>query len=224
MVDGDDTYPAEAIHELIGPVIDGTADMVVGSRLSKRDSEFRRLNLLGNKLFLYLVNTMFSTQLSDILSGFRAMSRAFVKGVPLFKSGFEVEVELTIKALERGYRLMEVPIALRSRPEGSYSKIRHMHDGARILWTIGTLLRDYQPLTVFGTVGLVLTVAGLIPGLVAVNEYMRTGLVLHFPSAILAVGMILTGLLCGTVGLILHTINRRFQELDFLLRALNDGS
>ncbi|MBI4319999.1 MAG: glycosyltransferase [Chloroflexi bacterium] len=221
MVDGDDTYPADAVHKLVEPILEGTADMVVGSRLAVDNSQFRRLNLLGNKIFLYLVNATFGTQLSDVLSGFRTMSHAFVRGLPLFKTGFEVEVEMTLKALERGYLLMELPIVLGRRPEGSYSKIRHLQDGFRILWTIASLLRDYKPLTVFGTTGLVFVGTGLVPGFVAVDEYVRTGLVLHLPSAILAVGMVLAGTLCGTVGLILHTINHRFRELDSLVRALS---
>lgn len=222
MVDGDDTYPAASVHNLVRPVLDDAADMTVGSRLQMADSDFHPLNLLGNKLFLHVVNWTFGAQLSDILSGYRAMSRAFVKGMPLFKTGFEVEVELTIKALERCYRLLEVPVVLKARPEGSYSKIRRLRDGLKILRTVGALLRDYKPLTVFGLIGLVLIVAGLVPGAIAVDEYLRTGLVLHFPSAILAVGVILAGLLCGTVGLILHTIAHRFQELDLLLRGLNE--
>ena len=165
---------------------------------------------------------IFSTRLSDILSGYRSFNRKFVKGLPLFVTGFEVETELTIKALQRGYRIAEVPVALRPRPEGSHSKIRILNDGVKILWTILALFRDYKPLTFFGGLGGLLILLGLIPGGVAIYEFLETGLVLRFPSAILSVGMILSGMLLLMVGLILHTINRRFQELEYYMRLLID--
>ena len=218
MVDGDDTYPADAVHELIRPVRNGSADMVVGSRLLAADSSFRLLNRVGNHLFQRVINFLFGTRLTDVLSGYRAMSRSFVKGLPLFVTGFEVEVEMTIKTLERGFRLTEVPTSLRDRPKGSHSKLRKFRDGGRILWTIFALLRDYKPMTSFGVVGLTMMLLGFIPGLIVVEEFIRTGRVSHLPSAVLAVGMVLSGLLSGLTGLILHVVNRRFQEVDYLLR------
>jgi hypothetical protein len=181
-------------------------------------SGFRPLNWLGNLFYQYVVNLIFKAKLTDILSGYRCMNYKFVKGLPLFVTGFEVETELTIKALERGFQITEVPVELRSRPEGSHSKIRIVHDGLKILWTIFALFRDYKPFTFFGAIGLVFIILGLIPGGYAVYEYFITGLVLHFPSAILAVGMELTGLMFIVMGLVLHTINRRFQELEHLLQ------
>jgi glycosyltransferase involved in cell wall biosynthesis len=218
MVDGDDTYPADAVHDLLGAVLRGEADMVVGSRLMATDSSFRMLNRLGNQMFLHVINFIFGTQLTDVLSGYRAMNRRFVKGLPLFVTGFEVEVEMTIKTLERGFRLVEKPTRLRDRPEGSHSKLRKFRDGYRILWTIFALLRDYKPLTTFGTLGLLIFVVGLIPGLVVVEEFFTTGQILRIPSAILSVGTVMTGLMTGIAGLMLHTVNRRFQELDYLVR------
>src|SRR5262245_20790392 len=218
MVDGDDTYPAEAVHDLLRQVQDGTADLVVGSRFLAEGSSFRRLNRLGNQLFLRAINFIFGTKLTDVLSGYRAMSRRFVKGLPLFVTGFEVEVEMTIKTLERGFRLAEVPAVLRDRPEGSHSKIRKLRDGTRIVGTILALLRDYKPMTTFGVLGLFLLLLGLVPGGVVVEEYLRTGLVPRLPSAVLAVGLELVGLLSLTTGLVLHTVTRRFQELDYLIR------
>jgi glycosyltransferase involved in cell wall biosynthesis len=218
MVDGDDTYPAERVHDLLRGVQDGSADMVVGSRFLAAGSSFRTLNRLGNQLFLKAINFIFGTRLTDVLSGYRAMSRRFVKGLPLFVTGFEVEVEMTIKTLERGFRLTEVPSLLRDRPEGSHSKIRKLRDGTRILGTILALLRDYKPLTTFGVLGLVLMLLGLVPGGVVVEEFLRTGLVPRLPSAVLAVGLEMAGFLSLTAGLMLHTVNRRFQELDYLIR------
>lgn len=222
IVDGDGTYPASKVHDLITPIHDDEADMVVGSRTTETSSIFHPLNRLGNMFYQYVINFIFGTRLSDILSGYRCFNRKFVKGLPLFVTGFEVETELTIKALQRGYRISEVPVALRPRPEGSHSKIRIVHDGVKILWTILALFRDYKPLTFFGGLGALLILVGLIPGGVAIYEFLETGLVLRFPSAILSVGTILSGMLLIVVGLILHTINRRFQELEYYIRLVLD--
>lgn len=223
MVDGDGTYPPEEVHKILAPVLDGEADMVVGSRLhAESQSEFRSLNRMGNRMFLSLLNSSFKVKITDMLSGYRAFSRRFVKGVPLFGGGFETETELTIKALERGYRIVEVPVDLTSRPEGSFSKIRIVNDGLRIVNTILALFRDYKPLTFFGAVGLGLILLGLIPGFIVVFEFFKTGLVLRLPSAVLAVGLVMSGLLALTVGLVLHTIVRRSQESDHQLRTMLD--
>lgn len=220
MVDGDDTYPAAAVRSLMAPVISGAADMSIGSRIDARTNRgLRPLNYAGNLFFQWLINFIFGTRLTDILSGYRCMNRRLVKSLPLFVTGFEIEAELTIKSLERGYRLSEVPVTLRDRGEGSRSKIRIVRDGLRILGTIFALFRDYKPLTFFGSAGLVMILLAVIPGLRAIIGFLETGLVEHFPSAILAVGMVLTGLLFITVGLILHTLNRRFQELEHLMRV-----
>ena len=223
MVDGDGTYPAADVHRLIAPILDGTADMVVGTRLDQASqSEFRALNRLGNRLFLWLVRLTFHVQLGDLLSGYRAFSRRFVKGMPLFGGGFETETELTIKALQRGYVIVEVPVTLRHRPVGSHSKIRVAHDGMRILHTALSLFRDYKPLTFFGTLGLLLVCASLVPGLVVILEFIETGLVPRLPSAVLAVGLALAGMLSITIGLILHSIARRSQELATQLEMLRE--
>jgi len=223
MVDGDDTYPAADVHALMAPVINGDADMSIGSRIDSRTNRgLRPLNFAGNVFFQKLINFIFGTQLTDILSGYRCMNRKLVKSLPLFVTGFEIEAEITIKSLERGFRLVEVPVTLRDRPEGSFSKIRIVRDGVRILVTIFALFRDYKPLTFFGSAGLVTILLGIIPGLRAILGFIETGLVEHFPSAILAVGMIITGLLFIMVGLILHTLNRRFRELEHLLRITGD--
>jgi glycosyltransferase involved in cell wall biosynthesis len=219
MVDGDGTYPAGEVHKLIQPILLGDAEMVVGSRLMQTsDSEFRLLNRLGNRFFLEVINFVFKVKLSDVLSGYRAFNREFVKSIPVFGGGFETEVELTIKALARGYRISELPVRLTSRPEGSFSKIRVVQDGLVILNTILTLFRDYKPLTFFGGMGLFLIVVGFVPGVVVIVEFIRTGLVPRLPSAILAVGLVLSGMLLVVVGLVMHTITRRFQELEHQLK------
>ena len=223
MVDGDGTYPPEAVHALLAPVLEGEADMTVGSRLSPASSsEFKQVNRWGNRLVLRVLNSIFKAQLTDILSGYRAFSRKFVKSVPLFGGGFEIETELTIKAVQRGYRIREVPVGLSHRPAGSHSKIRIVRDGLLILNTILALFRDYRPLTFFGVAGLLLIALGLVPGIVVIIEFARTGLVPRLPSAVLAVGLVVTGVLVMVVGLILHTVIRRFQELEHAVRILAD--
>jgi glycosyltransferase involved in cell wall biosynthesis len=221
MVDGDGTYPASEVHRLIEPVLRGTADMAVGSRLQTgRCGAFRRLNLLGNRLFLSILNCAFRVRLTDILSGYRAFSRQFVKTIPLVGGGFEVETELTIKTLEAGYRIAEVTIDLGSRPAGSYSKIRPFLDGGRIFLTIFALFRDYKPLTFFGTLAILFVALGLVPGVVVIIEYFQTGLVPRLPSAVLAVGLVLMGMFMFTAGIILHSNTRRIRELQYQLRNL----
>jgi glycosyltransferase involved in cell wall biosynthesis len=219
LVDGDGTYPPSEIHKLIQPILLGEADMVVGSRLmGASGSEFRFLNKVGNSFFLKVINLIFKVKLTDVLSGYRAFNREFVKGVPIFGGGFETEVELTIKALARGYRIVELPVRLTSRPEGSFSKIRIVQDGFLILNTILTLFRDYKPLTFFGVMGLFLIVLGLVPGGIVIFEFIQTGMVPKLPSAVLAVGLVLSGMLLLVIGLVLHTITRRFQELEHQLK------
>jgi len=223
MIDGDSTYPAGEASRLIDPVISDDVDMVIGSRLmSASNSEFKRLNRFGNKLFLRTINSIFKVELTDILSGYRAFSRRFVKNTMLFAGGFDTETEMTLKALARGYRIVEIPVDLTNRPSGSSSKIRVVRDGTLIFKMIFSLFRDYKPLTFFGGVGLFIIALGLIPGVIVVYEFIETGFVTRLPSVVLAVGLILCGLLSITVGLILHTIVRRSQELDHQLRTLTD--
>ena len=222
MVDGDATYPPGDVHKLIQPILDGDADMVVGSRLMKTsESEFRLLNRVGNSFFFKVINLTFKVRLSDVLSGYRAFSRDFVKNIPAFGGGFETEVELTIKALARGYRISEVPVRLTSRPEGSVSKIRIVSDGFVILNTILTLFRDYKPLTFFGGIGLIFVLFGGVPGGILLVEFIKTGAAHNLPAAILAVGLVLSGMLLIVVGLVLHTITRRFQELEYQMKTGN---
>jgi glycosyltransferase involved in cell wall biosynthesis len=219
MVDGDSTYDPTAVHELLRPVLEEEADMVVGSRLHDTStSEFKSLNRAGNRIFLAVLNTVFHVHLTDILSGYRVFNREFVKNVPLFAGGFQIETELTIKALERGYRVVEVPINLISRPIGSFSKINHFRDGTLILGMIFSLFRDYKPLTFFGALGSFLIATGLFIGVPVIMEFFSTGLVPRLPSAVLAVGFVFCGMLCAAVGLVLHTTVRRFQELEHQLR------
>lgn len=220
MVDGDNVFSSASIHALMAPVIRNEADMVVGSRLHRgARGEFRPLNRWGNRLVLFLLNSIFGVRLTDVLSGYRAFNRKFVKGLPLFGGGFEIETELTIKAVERGYRILEVPVDLTSRASGQ-SKVNFFRDGFLIVNTILALFRDYRPLTFFGAIGLSLILAAFAPALVVVLRLEHVSLFAQLASAVLSVGLVLCGLLSLTAGLVLHSIARRSQELEYHLQIL----
>jgi len=210
MVDGDGTYPADRIHDLIKPILDGTADMVIGSRLLRgTGSEFRLRNRLGNLFYAMLLRRLFGIRITDLLSGYRAFSRRVVKTLPLLGGGFETEAEMTIKAIHRGFQLVEVPVTLTSRPEGSSSKIRIVQDGFLILNAMLSLFRDYKPLTFFGILAMLIAAAAVVALLI---DYRGT-------AATLALISVVT----GATGVILHTVTRHFQELETqLARLLSD--
>ncbi len=223
MVDGDGTYPPGSVHRLLAPILKGEADMVVGSRLhAESKSEFKQLNAMGNHLVLWLLNSIFRVKLTDILSGYRAFNRKFVKSLPLFGGGFEIETELTIKAIERGFRIVEIPINLTNRPEGSHSKIQFFRDGAIILNTVLALFRDYKPLTFFASAGLVFFALSLVPASIATIGAFHNGLVRHLLPTLAAVALAGCGVLSITVGLILHSIARRAQEFEYQLQVLGE--
>lgn len=223
MVDGDGTYPAAEVRRLIEPILKDEADMVVGSRLQPGTaSEFRSINRWANRLVLTVLNSMFRVNLTDILSGYRAFNRRFVKTIPVFGGGFEIETELTIKAVARGFRIVEIPTTLTARSHGSHSKIKFFRDGFLILNTILALFRDYKPLTFFGTIGLALFVIALIPAVAAVMEFARHREFVRPVLAMSAMVIFLCGLLSAAVGLVLHSIARRSQELDYQIQVLSD--
>ena len=222
LVDGDDTYPAEEAPRLIQPILDGDADVVVATRLGgDTRSEFRWVNRLGNRLLLGALNLVFGVRLTDLLSGYRVMTREYVKQAPVLASGFELETELSILAFEREFRTVEIPVRVRSRPEGSHSKIRVMGDGFRILSAILTLLRDYRPLSFFGGLGVLCAVLGLMPGIFVTIEFLERGTV-RIPTAVLATGLEVWALTLVLAGVILQALNRRFRELDHRLNLVED--
>jgi glycosyltransferase involved in cell wall biosynthesis len=209
MVDGDSTYPPDKIHDVMKPVLDGVADMVIGSRLLRAsDSQFRALNRAGNIFYATLLRRLFGVRITDLLSGYRAFSRRLVRTLPLVGGGFETEAEMTIKAVHRGFRVVEVPVSLVPRPAGSSSKIRIVQDGVLILNAIVALFRDYKPLTFFGGTALVL-------GALAIGFFLVDFRVTAIVLALFA------GLTAAT-GLILHTVTRHFQELETHLQRLLD--
>ena len=223
MVDGDATYLPEGVHDLIAPIVAGDADMVVGSRLHRdTTSEFKQLNRWGNRLVLAILNSIFRVQLTDILSGYRAFNRRFVKSLPVFGGGFEIETELTIKAVARGLRIIEVPTPLTARPEGSHSKIRLFRDGFLIVNTILALFRDYKPLTFFGVPGLILLLVGLGVGLVVGLNLIPSFAAQRLFVSVLSIGISLCGSLLLSVGLVLHSIARRSQEFEYQVQVMID--
>ena len=151
IVDGDDTYSAEHVRKLLEPVMKEQADMAVAVRLAEYTvTSFRPLHVFGNNLVRRLVNWIFNSNLSDIMSGYRAFSRELVQSIPILSSGFEVETEMTIRILDYGFRIKEVPLPYRERPEGSVSKLRTFHDGFRVLAEIARITKAYKPFTFFG--------------------------------------------------------------------------
>ena len=219
MVDGDDTYPAESVHELIQPILDDEADMAVGSRLSKyKKKAFKPLNLFGNRLIVTLVNWIFDSRLTDIMSGYRAFNRDFVKNIPLISKGFEVETQLVIQSLHYQYRIVEIDIELRKRPPGSESKLNTFSDGFKVILTILNIAKAYRPLFFFGMSGLLIFLLGLGLGAIPIIEFIETGLISHFPTAILATGLVLVSTILFAVGFILDTINFRIKEIIQIMR------
>lgn len=218
MVDGDDTYPAEKVHDLLAPVRTGQADMAIGARLAVyEETSFRPLHVAGNRLVRGLINLIFHAELTDILSGYRAFNRKVLRRVPVVSAGFEVETELTIQMLYYNLALTEVAVPYRTRPDGSESKLHTFRDGFRVLWKLFSLARNFKPLTFFGSAGIVFFLLGVLAGIAPVWDYIRHQYVYHVPLAILATGLVLLAAGCVFLGIALHAINWRFKELHNVL-------
>jgi glycosyltransferase involved in cell wall biosynthesis len=214
MVDGDDTYPAESVHDLIRPIVEERADMTVGTRLIEyADHSFRPLHVFGNALVVKLVNVIFGSRLTDIMSGYRAFNRDFVKNVPIVSKGFEVETQMTLQALYYDFVIVETPICYGIRPEGSHSKLKTFSDGARVLLKIVDIFKAYRPLAFFLAVASFLFCLGLLIGSVPVVEFLETAKITHLPSAVLASGIMIIAVICVAIGTILDSINHRVREL-----------
>jgi glycosyltransferase involved in cell wall biosynthesis len=218
VVDGDDTYPAASVHELLAPILEGSADMVVATRLEefKKDS-FRPFHVVGNKLIKNAINTLFGVSLRDILSGYRAFSARFASTCPVLSSGFEIETELTVHAVERNMVIAEVSVPYRERPADSQSKLRTFRDGTRVLLTIFKIYRDFKPLLLFGTTGVIAIAAGLLMGISVIEEFQQLNRVVGSARAALSVGLCVFGAICLTTGFTLDSVNRRARELFMLM-------
>lgn len=218
MVDGDDTYPADEVHKLVDAIRDG-ADMAIGDRLSNGTyaSENKRgFHNLGNNLVRWLINKIFSNNINDIMTGYRAFSKKFVKTNAIMSPGFQIETELTITTLVYRYKVKEIPITYRDRPSGSESKLNTFSDGFKVLLTLFDLYKDYKPLFFFGMFALVFMILGLIAGIPVIYEFIKYSYVYKVPSAILASGLITIAFLLMMLGLILDhnsNIEKREHEL-----------
>jgi glycosyltransferase involved in cell wall biosynthesis len=218
MVDGDDTYDAAFVHQLIEPILRGDADMTAATRLTEHEEKsFRPLHTAGNHLVSKIINWMFNAQIGDIFSGYRAFTRAAVRQIPITARGFDVETELTLQALYRGLIIKEMPSAYRTRPEGSFSKLNTFSDGFRVLLRLFLILKSYKPLTFFGGGSLLLFGLGLLAGARPVCEYIVERYVYAVPSAILAAALMLLAFFSLGLGLILNSINLRLLELEKLI-------
>lgn len=219
IVDGDDTYSAKDAPRLLQPLLQGTAEMVVGNRFSHATKHgFSWSHRIGNVVFRFLLNSLFGTRYADILSGYRAMTRDFYRNIPLLSPGFEIETELTLQALERGYSLTEIRVSYQDRPANSHSKIREFRDGSRIIVTIISLLRDYRPMIFFSVIGALFMFFGIAAGIIILVEYLHTGAITRVPTAILTVLLTLIGINSFISGLILSAVNRRYREMEVMMK------
>jgi glycosyltransferase involved in cell wall biosynthesis len=213
IADGDDTYPAEAAPELIQRFRDSSVDMLVATRLIEHDDEsFRTFHRFGNHVVSKLVSILFSASVTDVLSGYRILSRDLVKLIRLRAPGFEVETEMTLQALTKRFEIEEVAIRYRSRPTGSVSKLNTWSDGYLIIKCIFLILKDYRPLLFFTAIAGLFAIGSVASGIGPVVEFYETGLVLRIPRAILAVGLGLLSALSLLAGLILDTISKYHIE------------
>lgn len=221
MVDGDDTYPAECASALVAPILEKQADMVVGDRLSSTyfTENKRPFHNFGNTLVRSSINTIFHSDIKDVMTGYRAFNYQFVKSFPILSKGFEIETEMTIHAIDKNMYVENVVIDYRDRVEGSVSKLNTFSDGFRVLRTVGRLFRSYKPFGYFCLVAailLLLAVGFLIPVL---TEYFRTGLVRRFPTLITCGFVGIAALQALFSGLILHTMRQKDRQ-DFEARLI----
>lgn len=224
MIDGDDTYPPECAREMVRQVLEGEADMVVGDRLSSTYfTENRRpFHNTGNVMVRGLVNFLFGSKIKDIMSGYRALSKPFVKGLPVLSRGFEIETEITIHAVDFNYLVSEIPVDYRDRPEGSQSKLKTYSDGARVMSTIFRLFREHKPLPFFSLIALIIFAAAIILFVPVLTEFFRTGLVPRLPTLIVSCILIIASLLTFFSGVILDVNVKKHRQLyEVLMNYLN---
>ncbi len=219
MVDADDTYPAEHAKEMCDLVLNASYDMVIGDRLSSTyfTENKRAFHNAGNRLVRYLINSLFKSDIKDVMTGYRAFSRTFVKGFPVLAKGFEIETEMTVHAVDKHFAVKEIPIGYRDRPAGSVSKLNTYRDGVKVLSTIFNLFMDYHPLSFFGIVSIVLFAVGLGLFIPVFSAYLETGLVERFPTLIVSVGLAISSLLAISVGVILKVVKKKQKQLYMVL-------
>ena len=215
IIDGDDTYPAENARSMVNHILSGRADMVIGDRLSSTyfTENKRPFHNTGNRLVRGLINTIFTSDIKDIMTGYRAFNYEFVKSFPILSKGFEIETEMSIHALDKNFKLLEVPVTYRDRPAGSVSKLNTYKDGFRVLKTIARLFRDYKPFAFFGWLGLLCFIIATIFFVPVLQAYFSTGLVAKFPTLIVCSGIYVVSFLLWMSGLILDVIAKKHRQL-----------
>lgn len=209
LVDGDNTYPAEPAIEMCKLVLEKKTDMVIGDRLSSTyfEENKRQFHNFGNEMVRKCINFLWKPKepILDVMTGMRAFSPLFVKSFPVLSRGFEIETEMTIYALDNNFLIRSIPIQYKDRPLGSYSKLNTYRDGAKIVFTIFNLFKDYKPLKFFGAFSLILGFVSLLLFIPVFLEFLKTGLVPRFPTLIVSVMMMLAAFLSLVCGLILDT-------------------
>ena len=213
MIDGDGSYPAEGAKLLMQECMREPVDMLTGIRSAQNASRvFRPMHQWGMSIFAAVLNLVFRFKPLDLFSGLRLFSRRFYQNVPVLSRGFELEIELIIQAIDKGFSMTEIPVPFRSRANGSESKLKTVRDGLRILRLLVVLFRDYRPFAFFGTVSVVIAMIGLAAGSAPIVEYFRTGLVNRLPLAVLAASLMTLSILFGLVGVVLEANLRYHRE------------
>lgn len=216
MTDGDLTYDLEHVGEHIQLLIDRQIDMLVGERKSDVVESYRFGHRLGNRLFNFAINTLYGSRLRDIFSGYRVMSRRFVKTCPSIATGFEIETELSVHALDLCLEIPEVPVRYKERPAGSFSKLNTIRDGIAIAKTLGILFKETCPLRFFGLAALLLVLISILLGYPLVTHFLETGLVERLPTAILCTGLAILGSISLICGLVLESVSKGRKEVKRL--------
>ena len=215
MIDGDDTYPKENAREMCEYVLNGQADMVIGDRLSSTYfiENKRPFHNFGNKLVRGLINSLFKSNVRDIMTGYRAFSYDFVKTFPVLSKGFEIETEMTIHALDKNFLLKEIPVEYRDRPKGSVSKLNTFSDGFKVLKTIGRLFKEYKPSIFFVLISLLFLIISLCFGIPVFVEYFKSNMVPRFPTLIFSGFMLVISILMFVCGAILEVVVKKHRQL-----------
>jgi len=220
MIDGDDTYPVEHAQELVN-LIEKGYDMVIGDRLSSTyfKENKRPFHNSGNRLVRFLINKLFKSNIEDIMTGYRALSRHFVKNFPVISQGFEIEIEteMTIHALDNNFVIKVVPINYRDRQEGSYSKLNTFSDGFKVLTTIFRMFRDYKPFIFFTTLSVIIGFISVGISIPIIIEFMETHLVPRFPTLIVAGVLGVISILLWVCGIILEVLVKKNKQIFEIL-------
>lgn len=227
MVDADDTYPAESAPEMADLILSGRAEMVIGDRLNTTyfEENKRLYHDFGNRFVRSLVNLLFGGNLQDIMTGYRAMNRKFVKSYPVLSKGFEIETEMSLFALENNFLIKEIPVLYRDRVEGSVSKLNTFTDGYRVLTMILLLFRDYKPMLFFNVIALFSFLTGFGLFIPILNEFLVTGLVPKFPTLFVSIFLFIASLLFFCAGLILDVLkNNQRKTFEIILKTMNSGN